>query len=92
MIPSSGPVGMAFAGLSPLEQPMAEETLTGRVRILEQKVAGLETLPGRVAAVELQIVHLRQEMRGEFCRPARNEEVITRLATIREGRRARKKK
>ena len=37
-----------------------------RVEILEQKVQGLETLPARVEAVELQIVQLRDEIRGEF--------------------------
>jgi uncharacterized protein YPO0396 len=45
---------------------MSEPTLTGRVEILEQKVENLEKLPARVEAVELQIVQLRDEMRGEF--------------------------
>ena len=37
-----------------------------RVEILEQKVEQLETLPARMAAVELQILQLRDEMRSEF--------------------------
>ena len=45
---------------------MARHTLTQRVEILEQKVEQLETLPARVAAVELQILLLRDEVRGEF--------------------------
>lgn len=45
---------------------MAETILTRRVEMLEQKVQSLETLPARVEAVELQIVQLRDEMRGEF--------------------------
>jgi len=45
---------------------MTEPTLTRRVEILEHKVQTLETLPARVEAVELQIVQLRDEMRGEF--------------------------
>jgi uncharacterized protein YPO0396 len=45
---------------------MTEPTLTGRVEMLEQKVENLEKLPARVEAVELQIVQLREEMRGEF--------------------------
>jgi hypothetical protein len=45
---------------------MARQTLARRVEILEQKVERLETLPARVAAVELQILQLRQEMRAEF--------------------------
>ena len=45
---------------------MPHRTLTQRVEILEQKVEQLETLPARVAAVELQILLLRDEVRGEF--------------------------
>ncbi len=45
---------------------MPERTLVERVDILEQKVEGLETLPGRVHAVELQIVQLREEMHAGF--------------------------
>ena len=45
---------------------MAEPTLTDRVEILEEKVAELDKLPTRVEAVELQILQLRDEMRGEF--------------------------
>jgi hypothetical protein len=45
---------------------MQRRTLTQRVEILEQKVAALETLPARVTAVELQILQLRDEMRGGF--------------------------
>jgi len=45
---------------------MVERTLTERVEILEQKVQSLETLPGRVGALEVQILQLRDEMRSEF--------------------------
>jgi predicted nuclease with TOPRIM domain len=45
---------------------MPEATPTERIRILEQRVAGLESLPGRVTAVERQIVQLREEMRDGF--------------------------
>jgi len=45
---------------------MPERTLVGRVEILEHTVEGLEALPGRVHAVELQIVPLREEMRAGF--------------------------
>ena len=45
---------------------MPRGNLTQRVAILEQKVEQLETLPARMAAVELQILRLRDEMHGEF--------------------------
>jgi hypothetical protein len=45
---------------------MTEPTLTDRVTILEQRVENLASLPARMAAVELQIRQLRDEMRGEF--------------------------
>ena len=45
---------------------MPRATLAQRVEILEQKVEQLETLPARMAAVELQILQLRDEMRSEF--------------------------
>ena len=52
---------------------MAAEDLANRVAILEQKVEGFETLParlesvqGRLTAVESQIVQLRSEMRDGF--------------------------
>jgi len=54
---------------------MARHTLPQRVEILEQKVGQLETLPARVAAVELQILLLRDEVRGEF--PAVRQEIAT---------------
>jgi hypothetical protein len=45
---------------------MPRGTLAQRVMILEQKVEQLQTLPARIAAVELQILQLRDEMRSEF--------------------------
>jgi len=45
---------------------MSRPRLTQRVEILEQKVERLETLPARVAAVEWQILQLRDEMRTGF--------------------------
>ena len=102
---------------------MQERSVIERVEILERKVETLESLPQRVTAVELQLVQLRDEMRGEFSairaelraeiragdeetrRQLRegdeetrrymrvlHEEVISRLATIQEGRPTRKKK
>ena len=45
---------------------MPERTLVERVEILEHNVEGLAGLPGRVDAVGLQIVQLREEMRAGF--------------------------
>jgi|SRR6188508_1484989 hypothetical protein len=45
---------------------MQERSVIERIEILERKVEALETLPERVTAVELQLVQLRDEMRGEF--------------------------
>ena len=42
---------------------MSEPTLRNRVTILERKVEDVSSLPARVAAVEMQIVQLREEMR-----------------------------
>jgi len=43
-----------------------ERSVIERMQILEQKVATLEGLPARVNAVELQILHLRDEIRVDF--------------------------
>jgi hypothetical protein len=56
---------MAFAPWR-AERTMTEPTLRNHVMILERKVEGLSSLPARVAAVEMQIVQLREEMRGGF--------------------------
>jgi hypothetical protein len=45
---------------------MQERSLVERVEILEKKVEALESLPERVTRVELQLVHLRDEMRDGF--------------------------
>lgn len=45
---------------------MPQRSIASRVQILEEKVTSLEQLPERVARLELQIVQLRDEMRGEF--------------------------
>ena len=45
---------------------MPERTLADRVENLERRVDLLEALPGRVTAVELQILQLRGEMREQF--------------------------
>jgi hypothetical protein len=45
---------------------MADRNLTEKIEILEEKVQTHETLPARVGAVEMQILQLRDEMRGEF--------------------------
>ena len=45
---------------------MAQKSLERRVEMLEKRVDILEQLPEQVRAVELQIVQLRDEVRGEF--------------------------
>jgi hypothetical protein len=45
---------------------MPPETLVNRVAILEHKMESLEGLPDRVAALEVQIVQFRAEVRAEF--------------------------
>ena len=45
---------------------MPERSLTERVEFLEQRVGELHALPQRMAAVELQILQLRDEMRAGF--------------------------
>jgi hypothetical protein len=45
---------------------MAQESLVKRMDMLERRVEILEQLPARLAAVESQIVQLRDEMRSEF--------------------------
>ena len=45
---------------------MAARSLDERVKILEQKVEGLQKLPARMDAVESQILQLRGEMRVGF--------------------------
>ncbi len=45
---------------------MQAPSLEERMDNLEKVVEPLRELPGRVTNVELQIVHLRTEMRGEF--------------------------
>jgi len=45
---------------------MPDRNLTERLEILEQRMDALETLPARLAGVETQILHLRDEMRMEF--------------------------
>lgn len=41
-------------------------TLSKRMDIVEQKLAGLESLPERMTAIESQFLQLREEMRAEF--------------------------
>jgi hypothetical protein len=45
---------------------MPDRSLAARVENLERRVELLKALPERVSSVELQIVHLRGEMRGQF--------------------------
>ena len=45
---------------------MPQKSLEERVDMLERRVEILEQLPGRVTALEVQIVHLRDEIRAEF--------------------------
>jgi hypothetical protein len=81
---------------------MNEPSLNDRVQVLEETVKELAVLPTRVEALELQIVQLREEMRGEFSAVRReirdgdeetrrymrvlHEEVMARIATLAEGR------
>jgi len=80
---------------------MNEPSLYDRVQILEETVKDLAMLPTRVEALELQIVQLREEMRGEFSAVRQeirdgdeetrrymrvlHEEVLARIVTLREG-------
>jgi isocitrate/isopropylmalate dehydrogenase len=80
---------------------MASRNVTERVEVLEMEVGGLKEWSGRVSAVELQIVQLRTEMRGEFSAVRQEmrgvkdelsaemrmlrEEVLERIAKIGEG-------
>lgn len=41
-------------------------TLSKRMDTVEQKLAGLQSLPGRMTALESQFLQLREEMRAEF--------------------------
>jgi hypothetical protein len=102
--------GMGLAGVPPVGT-MADHTLPARMEIIERKMASLESLPGRMRAVEFQIVHLRDEMREQFSTVRHelrveiqagdeetrrymrllHEEVLARIATIREGRPGRRK-
>jgi len=45
---------------------MQQRSAIERIEVMERKVEALEVLPERVAAVELQLVQLRAEMRAEF--------------------------
>jgi hypothetical protein len=45
---------------------MPQRSVEERVGILEQKVQDLDSLPARVTALEVQILQLRDEMRGGF--------------------------
>ena len=45
---------------------MTQKSLERRIEMLERRVDILEQLPERVRAVELQLVQLRDEFRGEF--------------------------
>ena len=45
---------------------MPERPIAERVEVLERRVDLLETLPARMTALEVQIVHLRGEMQDGF--------------------------
>jgi archaellum component FlaC len=81
---------------------VSPESLKVRVERLEHRVETVEQLPGRVSALESQIVLLREELRSEFSamqtvirdvdedtrRYMRmlHEDLIQRVATLGEGR------
>jgi predicted nucleic acid-binding Zn-ribbon protein len=87
---------------------LASRDLAGRVELLEERVTALEQLPGRMSALESQIVQLRSEMRAEFSAVRQemrglNEEtraemrtlhgeVLDRIAKISEGSRPGRKR
>jgi hypothetical protein len=67
---------------------MQERSIVERVEILERKVETLETLPDRVTRVELQLVQLRDEMRGEFSAIRGSAATEVTLSSLREEIRA----
>jgi hypothetical protein len=79
---------MPFAPIDPEATEMQERSIVERVEVLERKVEELETLPDRVTRVELQLVQLRDEMRGEFSaiRGGAGEDLT--LSTLRQEIRA----
>jgi hypothetical protein len=58
---TGGPRGIR---LQPGGSHVKSQSLEQRVEVLEHKVAGLETLPGRMTALEVQISEFRAETRG----------------------------
>ena len=80
---------------------MPQQTLALRVDSLERQMDELAVLPGRVAALESQVVQLRNEIKAEFSAvradlragdaetrrhaSVLHEEVIGRLKTLQEG-------
>ena len=50
---------------------MPSQTIAKKVEALESRVSTLEELPGRLTAVESQIVQLRSEMRDGFSAASR---------------------
>jgi hypothetical protein len=81
MLPSSRH-GARYGSSQRREKDAAEErhmnarTLEERVESLEKSIEPLRELPGRVSALESQIVQLRSEMRQEFS--AIRSEMVTR--------------
>jgi hypothetical protein len=65
MLPSS-PHSARGSHACNLQRAMPERTMTERLENLEKKMELLERLPERVSAVELQILHIRSEMHGQF--------------------------
>jgi hypothetical protein len=65
------------------EPGMPPSPLNRRVQILEEKVERLEQLPARIDSIELQILHLRDEVRIEFSEI--REEMREGLDGVRDG-------
>ena len=62
MVSSSPRLRIRMCGVR--RQAMQERSLDKRVDLVEKKMEALETLPDRVTRVELQLVHLRDDIRG----------------------------
>jgi len=62
MVSSSPRLRIRMCGVR--RQAMQERSLDKRVDLVEKKMGALETLPDRVTRVELQLVHLRDEIRS----------------------------
>ena len=61
---------------------MPDADLARRIKIVEQKVEGLELLPARMTALESQVLQLDIDMRAEFS--AMRQEMATAISQLEE--------